>query len=179
MKPKGRPRIGVLVVLAILLIAAILLPEVVAAAWHMAHGRAVTYRSWRVAVPSGWYAMSHGEGMSVARMAELPWKSGPIANFLPVHFAKTYPFSYDLFGQEQELTLEGRGYLPLGERDLEVAGKKGRCWMFYSRKDARQMWIACIVPGDLTSADYVGDKADAGAFFTLLASIEPKPAAKK
>jgi hypothetical protein len=176
MKSDGKPRIAVLIVLVMLLVAAVLLPEVVSAAWHIAHGRTVRYRSWKVVVPFGWYAMSHGEGMSVARMSELPWENGPIANFLPVHFAKTYPFSYELFGKEQALTLQGRGYVPLGQRNLQVAGKDGRCWTFYRQKDHDQLWIACIVPKDLISADYIGDQADARAFFSLLAASQRNPA---
>lgn len=177
MAPNGKPRAAVLIVLGMLLVCAILLPEVVSAAWHIAHGRAVSYRSWNVEVPFGWYAMSHGEGMSVARMSELPWKDGPIANFLPVHFTKTYPFSYDVFGKEQAFTLAGRGYLPLGQRNLKVAGLDGRCWTFYNRKSHTKLWIACIVPKDLTSADYTGDTADSNAFFSLLNAIQRNPSA--
>jgi hypothetical protein len=175
MKLQGKPRVGMLVVLAVLLACAILLPEVVSAAWHVAHGRSVTYRSWKVEVPFGWYAMSHGEGMSVARMSELPWKDGPTANFLPVHFTKTYPFSYELFGKEQALTLQGRGYLPFGQRNLQVAGKAGRCWRFYNQKNHNELWIACIVPEDLISADYIGDEADSNAFLSLLTAIQRNP----
>lgn len=169
---------GVLIALGVLLVCAILLPQVVSAGWHIAHGRTVSYRSWKVEVPFGWYAMGHGEGMSVARMSELPWKDGPIANFLPVHFSKTYPFSYDLFGKEQALTLEGRGYRPSGQRNLQVAGKEGRCWRFYNQKNHDKWWIACIVPEDLISADYTGDKTDANAFLSLLTTIQPNPTAQ-
>lgn len=178
MKLNHKPRIGVLVVLGILLVCAVLLPEVVSAGWHVAHGRMVTYRSWKVEVPFGWYAMSHGEGMAVARMSEFPWKNGPIANFLPVHFTKTYPFSYDLFGREQALTLQGQGYVPFGQRNLQIAGKDGRCWRFYKQKDRDQLWIACIVPKDLTSVDYIGDNAHASAFLSLLEASQRNPAAK-
>lgn len=177
MKPSGKPRIGVLIVLAILLVSAILLPEVVSAGWHITHGRTVTYRSWKIEVPFGWYAIRRGEGVSVARMSELPWKDGPIANFLPVHFTKTYPFSYDLFGKEQALTLQVRGYVQFGQRNLQVAGKDGRCWTFHKKKEPTQLWIACIVPKDLTSADYIGNTADADAFFALLTASQRNPAA--
>lgn len=163
----------------IVLIGAIFLPEVVSAAWHVAHGRRVSFRAWQVVVPFGWYATRHGEGMSIERMSELPWEKGPAAEFLPVHFAKTYPFSYDLFGKEQAATLRGMGYLPVAQRDVQIAGRDGRCWTFDNWKKHDQLWIACIVPKDLTSADFIGDKSYADAFFSLLTESKRNPAAKE
>lgn len=163
----------------IVLIGAIFLPEVVSAAWHVAHGRKVSFRAWQVAVPFGWYATRHGEGISVERMSELPWKKGPAVEFLPVHFAKTYPFSYDLFGKEQAATLRAAGYLPVAQRDVQVAGRAGRCWTFDNSKNHSQLWIACIVPEDLTSADFIGNKSYAEDFFSLLAESTRNPAAKE
>lgn len=176
MKPPSKPTI---IIAAALLLVAILLPQVVSAAWHLAHGRTVSYRSWRITVPFGWYATSHGEGMSVERMAEIPWKKGPSAEFLPVHFTKTYPFSYDLFAKEQQSTLRAMGYLPLEQRNLQIAGRDGRCWTFDNWKNHDQLWIACIVPKDLTSADFIGNKAYADDFFSLLAQSIRNPAAKE
>jgi hypothetical protein len=169
MSTKNKVRI---IVAAALAICASLLPEVVSAGWHLAHGRTVTYRAWKVVVPFGWYAISHGEQMSVERMSEIPWKEHPIAEFQPVHFTKTYPFKYDLFGKEQAATLRGMGYLFLEQRDIQVAGKDGRCWTFDNWKNHNQLWIACIVPKDLTSADYIGDRAYANDFFSLLTQTQ-------
>jgi hypothetical protein len=160
------------IVLGVLLVCAALLPEVVSAGWHLAHGRTVSYRSWKVVVPFGWYAISHGEAMSVERMSELPWRHGPAAVFQPVHFSKTYPFKYDLFGKEQAGTLRAIGYLLSEQRDIVVAGKDGRCWTFDSWKNHNQLWIACIVPKDLTSADYIGDRAHANDFLSLLTQTQ-------
>jgi hypothetical protein len=177
MKIRGKSRGSFLAVLAILLAAAVLLPQLVSAGWHLAHGRTANYRSWKVSVPFGWYAMSRGEGMSVERMSELPWQQNPVATFLPVHFTKTYPFQYDLFAKEQAGTLRAMGYLFAEQRDVQVAGKGGRCWTFNSRKNNDQLWITCIVPKDLTSADYEGSKAYANDFFSLLTASQHNPAA--
>lgn len=177
MKPKARPRIAFLVFLAILLGCAILLPEVVSAGWHIAYGRTVAYRSWKVDVPFGWYAIKHGEGISVARMSELPWKEGPVANFLPVHFTKTYPFSYELFGKEQARTLRALGYLLADQRNVQVADKDGRCWTFDKYKNHDQLWIACIVPKDLTSVDYIGNKVYADEFLSFFMQTQRNPGA--
>ncbi|MGC1108024.1 MAG: hypothetical protein WA876_15960 [Candidatus Acidiferrales bacterium] len=174
MTPKAKLKITAA---ATLLLLAVLLPQVVSAGWHLAHGRTVNYRSWKVAVPFGWYAISQGEGMSVERMSELPWQRNPVATFLPVHFTRTYPFQYGLFGKEQALTLRARGYLLVEQRNVQVAGKDGRCWTFDNWKNHDQLWIACIVPKDLTSADYIGNKADANAFFSLLTESQHNPAA--
>lgn len=167
---------------AILMLMAIFLPEVVSAAWHAVHGRTVTYRQWEVQVPFEWYAVSHGEGMSVERMTRLSWEKAPTAEFLPVHFSKIFPskyFKYDVYGKAQAQSLRGQGYLLQGQRDIEIAGKPGMCWIFNKYKHDEQLWIACIVPTDLTSADYIGDKAYADEFFSFLAQTQRNPAASK
>ncbi len=157
---------------AIFLTLAILLPEVVSAGWHMVHGRSVEFRGWKVTVPFEWYAVSHGEGMTVERMSRLSWEKYPVATFLPVHFTKTSPFSYDLFGSVQAGVLRARGYLPSAMRDIEVGGEGGRCWIFISAAHRNQEWIDCIVPKDLTSVDYIGPAANANEFFSLLGNIK-------
>lgn len=174
MKP---PTKGTITIAAALLLVAILLPQVVSAGWHLAHGRTVNYRSWQIEVPFGWYATSHGEILAVERMSEIPWQKHPTAEFQPVHFSKTYPFNYDLFGKEQALTLRSHGYLLMGQRNIQVAGKDGRCWEFYYLQNSRQLWIACIVPKDLTSADYMGDAAYANDFLSLLTRTHRDPTA--
>lgn len=175
MKPPSKPTI---VIAAVLLLVAILLPQVVSAGWHLAHGRTVNYRSWQVTVPFGWYATNHGEVLSVERMPEFPWQRHSSVEFQPVHFAKNFPFSYELFGKEQALTLRGGGYLLTGQRDVQVAGKDGRCWTFDNQRHHDQLWIACIVPKDFTSADFIGNKSYADQFFSLLQESKPNPKAK-
>ncbi len=176
MKIAGKSRGAFLAILAVLLLAALLLPQLVSAGWHLAHGRTVNYRTWKVEVPFGWYAISRGEGMSLERMSQFPWQQNPVATFLPMHFAKTYAFRYDLFAQEQEGTLRAMGYLFAEQRDVRVAGKDGRCWIFDHRKNHDQLWIACVVPKDLTSADYEGSRAYADDFFSLLTASQHNPA---
>jgi hypothetical protein len=110
-------------------------------------------------------------------MSELPWQKAPVVTFLPVYFTKTYPFSYDLFGNEQQRTLRAMGYLLLEQRDVRVAGQDGRCWTFDKYKNHDQLWIACIVPKDLTSADYIGNKAHADEFLSFFTQTQHNPTA--
>lgn len=175
MKPRAKLRIALI---ATLLVLAIFLPEVVSAGWHIAHGRTVNYRSWKIVVPFGWYAMSRTEGMSVERMSELPWKNPPVATFLPVHFAKTFPFDkeYGLYAREQASTLKAWDYVLVGQQDVQIAGKDGRCWTFNNRQNHNDLWIACIVPKDLTSVDFQGSKANANDFMSFLIETKHNPA---
>lgn len=162
---------------AALLLIAIFLPEVVSAGWHITHGRTVDYRAWKVDVPFEWYAISHGEGMSVERMTRLSWEKAPEVEFLPVHFGPAYHFNYDIYGKSQAQTMRGKGYLFQDQRDVQIAGKPGMCWIFNKYKHVDQLWIACIVPKDLTSADYIGNKAYAEEFFSFLTQTQRNPAA--
>ncbi len=165
---------------AALLLAGVFLPEVVSAGWHIAHGRTVTYRQWKVTVPFEWYAISHGEGMAVERMTRLSWQKAPTVEFLPVHFSNLYSskyFKYEVYGKAQAQTLRTRGYLLQGQRDIQIAGKPGMCWTFSKYKQNDQLWIACIVPTDLTSADYIGNQVYADEFFSFLTQTQRNPAA--
>ncbi|MGH9866087.1 MAG: hypothetical protein ACRD4H_11795 [Candidatus Acidiferrales bacterium] len=169
MSPKTKWKISAAMVFVAL---AILLPEVVSAGWHIVHGRSVEFRAWKVTVPFEWYAVRRGEGMSVERMSRLSWQKDPVVTFLPVHFTKTYPFDYDVFGMVQARMLRGRGYVPAGQKDISVGDLRGRCWAFASEKNHGQIWIGCIVPKDLTSVDYIGPTAYADEFSSVMANIQ-------
>lgn len=176
MKHPSKPT---LVVAGILLLVAILLPQVVSAGWHLVHGRTVNYRAWKIAVPFGWYAMKRDDGMTVERMSGLPcpWRKGPVAMFQPVHFTKTFPFSYDIFEKYNRSTLKAWDYSFVEQHDVKVAGDDGRCLTFDHPKNRDQVWISCVVPKELTSADYIGSKAYADEFLSLLTQTQRNPTA--
>ena len=174
MKRPGKPT---LVIAGILLLIAILLPQVVSAGWHIVHGRTVNYRAWKITVPFGWYAMKRDDGMTVERMSELSWQKGPVAMFQPLHFAKTFPFSYDIYEKYNRATLKAWDYTFVEQRDVKIAGKDGRCLTFNNLKNRDQVWISCVVPYDLTSADYIGSKAYADEFLSFLTRTQRDSAA--
>lgn len=169
MSRKTKWKIGAAVIFAAL---AILLPEVVSAGWHVVHGRSVEFRGWKVTVPFEWYAIRHGEGMTVERMTRLSWEKDPVATFLPVHFTKTYPFNYDVFAGVQTKFLRGKGYAPGAVRNIQIGANGGKCWTFTSKANSEQLWISCVVPKDLTSVDYIGPAAYANDFFSVIGNIQ-------
>ncbi|HEV2288165.1 MAG TPA: hypothetical protein VGR81_04355 [Candidatus Acidoferrales bacterium] len=152
---------------------AVFLPEVVSAAWHVAHGETVTFRGWKVNVPFEWFARSQGEDMTVERMTRLSWLPHPVVVFEPSHFTRQYHFQSDVYAKSEALVMKGKGYLPSGQRTLEIAGADGLCWTFDSSASPNNVWISCIVPKELTSADYSGPKDYAASFFSLLQQIKP------
>ena len=175
MSPKAKWKIGAAIVLLSL---AILLPEVVSAGWHIVHGRTVVFRSWKITVPFGWYAVRRGEGMSVVRMSRLSWQDNPEATFLPVHFSKTYQFDYEAFAGVQSKLLRSRGYAPSGQEDIRIGNQGGRCWTFTSMTQRDQQWISCVAPKDLTSVDYKGPSAYANEFLWVMANIRHETPAR-
>ena len=108
----------------------------------------------------------------VERMSHLPWRQGPMIFFQPVHFTKTYHFNYILYGEVQARTMESRGYEVTREDIVHVAGEVGACWDFVSMTQHQNVWIACILPKDLTSADYIGTRAYANTFDEILSNIK-------
>jgi len=169
MSPKTKWKIGAAIVLLSL---AILLPEVVSAGWHIVYGQTVVFRSWKITVPFGWYAVRRGEGISVVRMSRLSWQDNPEATFLPVHFSKTYQFDYDAFAGVQSKLLRAKGYTPSGQEDIRIGNQSGRCWTFTSMTRRDQQWINCVAPKDLTSVDYKGPSAYASEFLSVMANIQ-------
>lgn len=153
------------------LVLAILLPEVVSDAWHLIHGRSVAFRGWEVTLPFEWYAEKDGEGMTVARMSRLPWRSGPVAEFLPVHFGKNYSFNPSVYAVVQARMLVARGYRQTQQQRVRIADAEGECWTFVSTKHAGDFWISCIVPKDLTSVDFIGNQHDEKPFDEILSQI--------
>ncbi|MGB7023903.1 MAG: hypothetical protein WBD73_08910 [Candidatus Acidiferrales bacterium] len=175
MSPKTKWKIGAAIVFLSL---AILLPEVVSAGWHIVHGRSVVFRSWKITVPFGWYAVRRGEGISVIRMSRLSWQDNPEATFLPVHFSKTYQFDYDVFAGVQSKFLRARGYTPSGQEDIRIGNQGGYCWTFTSLTQRDQRWINCVAPKDLTSVDYIGPAAYAHEFLSVMANIQHETPAR-
>jgi hypothetical protein len=68
--------------------------------------------------------------------------------------------------------LEERGYELRQEQPISIAGANGECWTFVSKTSPENLWIACIVPKDLTSADYIGARAYANTFDEILSNIK-------
>jgi hypothetical protein len=169
MTTKTKWKLGVL---AIVLMLVVLLPEVVSAGWHLRYGRSVAFRGWDVTLPFEWFAMKNGEGMAVERMTRLPWRHGPVAVFLPVHFGKRYSFDAAVYQEVQARTLLARGYRQVGEQRVEIAGAEGDCWKFVSVTRAGDYWISCFVPKDMTSVDFMGNGYDEKPFDEILSEIK-------
>ncbi|HEV2616128.1 MAG TPA: hypothetical protein VGU63_05905 [Candidatus Acidoferrales bacterium] len=156
---------------------AVLLPEVVSAGWHVVHGRSFEFRTWKVTVPFEWYAVRHGEGMSVQRMSRLSWQKGPVATFLPIHFGEAYHFDYDVFGSVQAKFLRAHGYLLPTQQSIRIGGQEGRCWTFILAAQRDREWINCVSPAALTSVDYIGPLAYTNEFFAVVGNIQHVPPA--
>jgi hypothetical protein len=157
---------------SLVLVLAVLLPEVISGGWHLIHGRSVAFRGWDVTLPFEWFAMKHGDGMTTERMTRLLWQHGPVAVFLPVHFGKNYSFNYNVYAKEQEQTFQARGYQLIGQQRVRIADAEGYCWTFASKTRLNDSWIACFVPKDLTSVDYIGNGSYANSFGEILSHIK-------
>jgi len=166
-------------VIALALLLAAFLPEVVAAGWHLVYGDTVRYAEWNITVPAGWFAVTHGEGLAVQRMRRFSvWKAPPVALFLPVHVGPEYRFVFEVWHSEQTKLLAQKGYRLAGGQGTQVAGSQGYCWEFLHTSDSSKSWITCIIPGERLSADFMGDRAHIPAFYSLVRGvtrISPRP----
>jgi hypothetical protein len=158
--------------IATLLAIAIFLPELVGLGWHAINGKATEYRGWRIPVPSGWFAMRHGESLTLERMLHIPIRQmTPTVVFLPMHVRSDAPFDPNIWEDVQIDIQNRRGYRLARTREITMIGVRGYCWEFVKRGDGSSWWITCLAPSENMSADFSGRRAFVGAFYSILPGI--------
>jgi hypothetical protein len=156
---------------ALALIAAFL-PDLAGAGWHLINGPSVRYRDWRIPVPSGWFALHQGEGVTMERMLSFAlWQPAPTAVFLPIHVTPAFVFDREIWEQEQIAIQAQRGYRFDRGQAVVVASNPGYCWEFSSSRDPRRLWITCIVPAERISVDFSGAPRFVPTFYSILPGI--------
>lgn len=160
--------------IAALLAMAIFLPELVGFGWHAVYGKATEYRGWRIPVPSGWFAMRHGQSLTLEHMLHVPFRQmTPTVVFLPMHVKKNAPFNPNTWTEVQMDIQNRRGYRLADTRMIRLSGAPGYCWEFVKRADDSRWWITCLVPSEDLSADFSGRHAFIAAFYSILPRIRP------
>jgi hypothetical protein len=159
--------------IATLLGIAIFLPELAGLGWHAVYGKTAKYDGWRIPVPNGWFAMRHGESLTLERMLHIPLRQmTPTVVFLPMHTKKNAPFNANIWTQVQVAIQNRRGYELASTRQITMIGVPGYCWEFVKRGDQSSWWITCLAPSEDLSADYSGRQAYVGAFYAILPEIK-------
>jgi len=171
MPPKLPARWKAIVAIVAILIG-VFLPEVVAAGWHLLHGNSTRYRGWNIPVPTGWYATTRGDRLTVGKMRLFSlWRDPPTAVFLPLHAGPRYVFNYDVWQAVQTEILSKKGYQRFDARDLSLAGEPGYCWRFVHNVDVAKSWVTCVVPQEQLTADFLGDGMYIPEFYSLLEHV--------
>jgi len=110
--------------------------------------------------------------MSVEKMIRLSlWQEPPSAQFLRMHFTRTFTFDYGIFEQEQSRLLESRGYRLVGERFLQIGELGGICWEYAKPDDSEAVWLACAFPSELISIDFVGTRKYVPDFYQMIEGL--------
>jgi hypothetical protein len=157
---------------ALLAFVAAFLPDLVGAGWRLLHGPSLRFHNWEIRVPRGWFALRRGEGVTLERMVHLAlWQPTPTAVFLPIHVSRQFVFERYVWEEQQEAIQAQRGYKFDGGHAVVVAGAPGYCWEFSAFKDARRLWVTCVVPADRISVDFSGTPAYLPAFNSILPAI--------
>lgn len=165
-------RVLAAVTIGTLLGIAIFLPELVGIGWHVIYGKRATYRSWRIPVPTGWFATRQGESLTLERMMHFPLRQPtPTVVFLPMHTSKNFPFDANIWTEVQVNLQSRRGYRLEDTRSIAMGGSRGYCWEFVKRHDDSRWWITCLVPSERLSADFSGQHAFAADFYSILPQI--------
>lgn len=153
---------------------AFFLPELVAFGWHAVHGEETSYRGWRIPVPAGWFAMRHGESLTLEHMLHIPLRQSiPTVVFLPMHVDKKAPFHRHIWTEVQTQIQSRRGYRLSTTREIRMGGARGYCWEFVKRDDQSRWWITCLAPAEDLSADFSGGRSYAAVFYAILPRIRP------
>jgi len=161
-----------LLITGLLVLIAAFLPDFVGAGWRLLHGPSARYRDWEIPVPRGWYAMSHGEALSIGRMVPLAfWQPVPTAVFLPIHVTPRFVFDQEVWERAQVAIQGQRGYRLRTGRGVVVAGTLGYCWEFSAVRDESRLWVTCVAPADRISVDFSGSAAFLSVFYSMLPGI--------
>lgn len=167
-----RPRLLAVAFIATLLAVAIFLPELVGLGWHAVYGKAANYDGWSIPVPTGWFAMRHGESLTLERMLHIPLRQmTPTVVFLPMHTEKNAPFNANIWTEVQVAIQDRRGYRLANTRHITMIGVPGYCWEFVKRGDQSSWWITCLAPSEDLSADFSGRQAYVAEFYSILPRI--------
>jgi hypothetical protein len=160
--------------LAALVAVAVFLPELVGLGWHAIYGKAANYDGWSIPVPSGWFAMRHGESLTLERMLHIPLeRSTPAVVFLPMHVDKNAPFDRKIWTEVQMEIQSRRGYRLSNTRTVQMSGTRGYCWEFVKQDDGSSWWITCLAPSEDLSADFSGRRSYVAVFYSILPRIRP------
>jgi hypothetical protein len=167
-----RPRLLAGVFIAALLAVAIFLPELVGLGWHAVYGKTANYDGWRIPVPAGWFAMRHGESLTLEHMLHIPLRQmTPTVVFLPMHTEKNAPFNANIWTEVQVAIQDRRGYRLANTRQITMIGVPGYCWEFVKRGDQSNWWITCLAPSEDLSADFSGRQPFVAEFYSILPRI--------
>jgi hypothetical protein len=166
------PRLLAGAAIAMMFAIVLFLPELVGLGWHAIYGKSATYEGWSIPVPNGWFAMRHGESLTLERMLHIPLRQmTPTVVFLPMHTEKNAPFNANIWTEVQVAIQSRRGYQLANTRQITMIGVPGYCWEFVKRGDQSSWWITCLAPSEDLSADFSGRQAYVPAFYAILPRI--------
>ncbi len=149
-------------------------PTIVATAWHLLHGDSITYKTWEVPVPKGWYAASKGEMLIVTRMARFRERgNGPNIALLSLPIpAGSAPTSHRLKRAEIEV-FSKNGYVFTGGRAIRLGNHEGYCLEFVRRDNRDYIRITCKVLTDQLGVDFEGYRTFVADFYSVLQGVSP------
>ncbi len=137
--------------------------------WHLVYGQSARFHQWKVPVPEGWWAYARQGTLIVVKMQKsADLDSHVIVSELPDKR------SYDEERFKRSLIenyTSKKEYRFLEERKTRLDNHEGYCLFFLSVSNAERILVACEIPDWELSVNFVGDRAYASNFDSILQGI--------
>jgi hypothetical protein len=165
------------ILLAVILLAVALAPELSALGWHLRHGSSAQYRQLNVPVPLDWFVTIDSATLAMGKMGRFPWQESPVSTFLQLELPSSaaVQFPYDNWREAQTRQSGAADYRLAGERKVRVMGQEHPCLEFTHVRDASRQHIECVVPPLGLFASFYGRRRYASDFYSVLERVTGTP----
>ena len=145
-------------------------PEIVSIYWHARFGNSTTFRGWKIPVPKGWWAFTHGDELIVQKMKRF-YQRGDPAGIIVDTFNPSKAVEPEAFEDALIHTNSEKGYVFQEHRPIRIGAESGDCLRFSSTKGEELVHISCDSLSAQLALDLYGRASDIPTFYSMVDNI--------
>jgi hypothetical protein len=116
--------------------------------WHLLHGNFISYRQWKIRVPSDFYVSHGAKGPFLWKLTlGFPLWRGPygVIGISELSHSFEYEEEYPRFMTGADMAAQDQGYKFLSSTDVSVGKTLGHCLEYGPLHDATKSFVQCTV----------------------------------
>ena len=175
-REKSTLLIGLIV--ALLLFALLLQPEIVSTYWHLRYGDTIGFHGWIFHVPNGWWVLKRDDQLILQKMDRFYERDEPEEIILST-LNPPRPVALDALKYAAIQMYLKRGSALKEDRPIQLGGGTGYCLHFSASNGEKQLHITCDSLDAQLSLDFWGRSSDVQTLYSLInqarkTQIEPR-----